>query len=454
MEQLATAGEVLAALSHALDLVEGQPAGHAVRTSMIAMSIAHEFGIDESLCESLFYAALLKDSGCSTNSARIHKMFGGDEFLAKRQVKYIDWTDPIESVKYAVKTINPQAGLVEKLQRMAAMAGSPVKAMDEATAARCTRGASIAIQLGFDIHTASAVQSLDEHWNGKGSPSHRAGEAIPILARILCISQTLEIFVTSFGIEAGFEMLDARRGTWFDPELVRVAACLKNSRLWTDHANHVAGNMVRLYEPESAMSKPLTDLDKVSLAFANVIDAKSSFTSQHSTRVNEYAMLLAQYFGFDTERTTILRRAALLHDIGKLGVPNSVLDKPGSLTREEFDLVKLHPRFTFEILRQIRGQERMTEIAANHHERIDGKGYWRGLAGNELDLDMRILATADVFDALSATRPYREALPLSQVFSIMERDAGYHLDASCVGALREIYYGVVTVSEKSGIRVF
>lgn len=406
---------------------------------MIAVRLADQIGLERHLVESLFYAALLKDCGCSTNSARIHKMFGGDEFLAKRKVKYIDWTNPLESILYAITTINPEAGVVEKLRRMAAMAGSPGNAMDEATAARCTRGAAVALQLGFDLTTASAVQCLDEHWDGKGSPSHMAGEEIPILARILCISQTLEIFVTSFGIEASYQMLRARSGTWFDPELVHACESIKSDAFWEDHAKHVAGLPVPLREPESAMTRPLTDIDKIAQAFASVVDAKSAFTGEHSSRVHQYAVRLAQFFQFDDERTITLSRAALLHDIGKLGVPNSVLDKPSRLTEEEFDRIKMHPRFTYEILGQIRGQERMTEIAANHHERLDGKGYWRGLDAHALDLDMRILAAADVFDALSASRPYREALPLTKVFAIMEEGAGQHLDASCIDALRQIY---------------
>ncbi len=439
MEEKSTAGEVLAPLSHALDLVEGQPRGHSVRTSMIAMRIANEMGLEPSLCESLFYAALLKDSGCSTNSARIHKMFGGDEFLAKRKVKYIDWTNPFESVKYAVTTIDPNASVIEKLRKMAAMTGSPVKAMDEATAARCTRGASIALQLGFDVHTSKAIQYLDEHWDGRGSPTHQVGESISILARILCLSQTLEIFVTSFGCDAGFEMIRARSGTWFDPEVVKAALCLSQECFWEDHWKHVNGEQVPLNEPELALTRPLTTIDKVAEAFATVIDAKSAFTFEHSSRVHKYSMALAKFFGFDDRRTKTLSRAALLHDVGKLGVPNSVLDKPAKLTDSEFDQIKLHPRFTFEILGQIRGQERMTEIAANHHERLDGRGYWRGLEAEQLDLDMRILAAADVFDALSAARPYREALPMEKVFAIMDEGAGAHLDHDCIDALKQLY---------------
>lgn len=447
MEQLATAGEILAALSHALDLVEGQPPGHAVRTSMIAMRLAEELHLEPDLRSSLFYSALLKDSGCSTNSARIHMMFGGDEFLAKQKVKFIDWTNPLVSIKYAVTTIDSRLSIVEKLKKMAAMAGPPRQAMDEATAARCNRGAAIALQLGFDSQTASAIQCLDEHWNGKGSPSHRSGESIPLLARILCVAQTLEVFASSFGIVAAYEMLHSRSGSWFDPQIVRVAECIKGERLWDDHAKHLLGEPVPLPEPESSLERPLTDFDRVAEAFATVIDAKSSFTFEHSTRVNKYSMLLAGYFEFDDARTTTLRRAALLHDIGKLGVPNSVLDKPGRLTDGEFEQIKLHPRFTFEILGEIRGQARMTEVAANHHERLDGKGYWRGLSAPELDLDMRILAAADVFDALSAARPYRAALPLHQVFSIMEQGAGTHLDPSCVAAIKEILAKVEDVTQ-------
>lgn len=439
MEQIATTGEVLAALSHALDLVEGQPRGHAVRTSMLAMKIARELQLEPSLQESLFYAALLKDVGCSTNSARINKMFGGDEFLAKRKVKTIDWSNQLESVKYAIGTINPAAGIVERLQRMAAMAGSPVKAMDEATAARCNRGAAIARQLGFDQNTANAVQSLDEHWDGRGSPAHLKGEEIPILARILCLSQTLEVFVASFGVQSGLDMVRARSRKWFDPDLVKLICSTDCNALWESLSTHLSGGAVPLSEPESALTRPLTDIDRVAEAFATVIDAKSSFTYEHSDRVHHYSMSLADFFGIEDARKTVLSRAALLHDVGKLGVPNSILDKPSRLSDDEFALVKLHPRFTFEILGQIRGQFRMAEIAANHHERLDGKGYWRGLDASQLDLEMRILAAADVFDALSAKRPYREALPMEKVFEIMEDGANLHLDSDCIQGLRELF---------------
>ena len=145
--------------------------------------------------------------------------------------------------------------------------------------------------------------------------------------------------------------------------------------------------------------------------------------------------------GITGARLTTLRRAALLHDLGKLAVSNTILDKNGKPTDEEWASIRRAPYYTQEIFQHIKGFERLTEIAAAHHERLDGKGYFRGLTGDQLDLDMRILSAADVFDALSAERPYRGALPLEEVFAIMDKDAGKALDVECIAALKSVYGG-------------
>lgn len=168
-----TKAELLSALSHALDMVEGQPPGHATRTALIAQRIARELGLDEEEQNSLFFASLLKDAGCSNNSARIHKMFGGDEFISKREVKLIDWSSPVESIKFALRHTERGGTVASKLRRMLSNVGSPQQVMDEVTQARCTRGAEIALMLGFDQATSDAIRDLDEHWDGRGSPGTR-----------------------------------------------------------------------------------------------------------------------------------------------------------------------------------------------------------------------------------------------------------------------------------------
>ncbi len=435
---LASTGEILAALSKALDMVEGQPPGHAFRTSRIAHEISRMHHLPEVQQVDAFFACLIKDSGCSNNSVRIHKIFGGDDLLKKQAVKLIDWSNSLESVKYALSHIEWGDSIPQKLRKFASIVGPPTKIMNEVTEARCTRGAAIALELGFNFEVANAIQALDEHWNGKGSPRGIKGNEIPLLAQILCVSQTVEVFMTTFGIEATKIMVTERRKKWFSAEISDLALALLNcTPFWSDHFSHVAGEDVPFPVGPEQLRRD-TSLDKVCQCFAQIIDAKSTFTGEHSTRVTAYAIDLARHFQFEKERLKTLEHAALLHDIGKLGVSNSILEKPGRLDAEEFDKVKEHPYLSTKILTQIRGFERVTDIASAHHERLDGKGYWRGLSSDQLDLDMRILTVSDVFDALTARRPYRDPMSPEEAIALMRKDEGTAFDASCIDALQSL----------------
>jgi putative nucleotidyltransferase with HDIG domain len=176
-------------------------------------------------------------------------------------------------------------------------------------------------------------------------------------------------------------------------------------------------------------------VDSICLAFADIIDAKSPFTYQHSIGVADAAIQIAINFGMSDFEKRQLRRAALMHDIGKLSVPNNILEKPGKLSDSEWQVVRDHPYYTFQILKRIPAFKSFSSDAAAHHERLDGSGYWRNLSGNSLSRVARILSVADVFDALRAKRPYREALPLEQVFSIMQKECPRALDSPCLEAL-------------------
>ncbi|MBC8065527.1 MAG: HD domain-containing protein [Chlorobia bacterium] len=439
--------EILSALSYALDLTEGQPMGHSVRTCLIAMRIGKNLGLDETELRDLYFASLLKDAGCSNNSARIQKIFGGDELITKRNVKLIDWTSNLESLKFAFANTERESGFGTKLKTMLKAIGPPTAVMDGVTKARCTRGAQIALQLGFGKPVADAIYALDEHWDGRGSPEHRHGESIPLLSRILCLAQTLEVLYQAFGLGEALEIVKKRTGAWFDPQITFAAIGLEtDSMFWLEIGDMARTQALQIETPANLEYASDSDIDQICTAFASIIDAKSTFTGEHSSRVTLYALELAKALGFDPERITILKRASLLHDIGKLGVSNSILEKPGPLDDEEFVQVKKHPYFTQEILKQIQGFERITEVAAAHHERLDGRGYFQGLDASRLDLDMRIVSAADVFDALSAKRPYREAMPMSKVFEIMEKDAGNSLDAQCVGTLKDLYYAELSMA--------
>lgn len=425
---------ILAALSRALDLVEGQPPGHAIRTGHLAVRLGQTLGLPVEACEDLYYAALLKDSGCTNNSVRIQKIFGGDEHLAKRAVKLVDWSSTTESLKFAWLNTEKGQSLGAKLRRMAANLGPPTKVMNEVTEARCTRGAAIASMLNFRVGVAGAILYLDEHWDGKGAPYGKAGEDIPVLSRILGFAQTFEVFLATYGLHEAREMAIARKGSWFDPRIVdAVDKLVEDTGFWENLGDD---QLVTDLMPQLQFQAVDSDVDGICEAFAMIVDAKSSFTAEHSTRVMQYSVRVAEELGFEPERVVALRRAALLHDIGKLGVPTGILEKPGKLDDTEFDRIKLHPEMGQKILGQIPGFEYAAEIASSHHEKLNGKGYWRGLAGDEISLDVRIVTVCDVFDALTAKRPYRDPMELPLVFKILDDDTGIAFDGDCVAALK------------------
>lgn len=432
--------EILGALSYALDLTSGQAMGHAQRTCLIGMRLAREIGLPPAQRASLYYALLMKDAGCSSNAARMFEIFGSDDIEAKRAGKIVDWSNLVEALKYAAHHTLPESPLLARARRMLSIAASPNAVSHSFMHARCSRGAQIALAIGLGADAADCIRHLDEHWNGQGQPYQIRGDAIPLLSRIACLAQTMEVFNTTFGLGAAYEVVRTRKSRWFDPDLVQaVHAFRQDDTFWRDVQTDTRAALRRLDQQTGTREASPASIDSVCDAFAQIVDAKSHFTGEHSSRVSGFAVEIAQDLGFDPPRVLQMRRAGLLHDVGKLAVSNAILDKPGPLDDDEWVSVRRHPYYSQQILGQIRGFERLTRIAAAHHERLDGKGYFQGLAAADLDLDMRVLACADVFDALSAHRPYRPAMPMSKVFSILDKDAHVALDADCIAALRSRY---------------
>lgn len=303
---------------------------------------------------------------------------------------------------------------------------------------RCERGAQIARDLGFPGATCDAIIALDEHWNGAGYPGKLQGQAIPIGARIAYLCQTIEVFAALNGPEDALRAARERSGTWFDPELVTAAEPLaKDAQLWKDIAAGKARNAVLLEEPDHAVLYADDErLDRICEAFANIIDVKSPYTAQHSTNVTKWTMAIAGKLELPATDLTILRRAAMLHDLGKLSVPNNILDKPGPLTASEWETVRLHPYYTQRILERVSGFQHLAFIASTHHEKLDGSGYFRNLRAVQLPMSARALTVADMFDALSAARPYRGPLPLEKVFAILDEQTPHAIDSDCLAALK------------------
>jgi putative nucleotidyltransferase with HDIG domain len=428
--------EVLSGLSHALDITEGQPRGHAERSCVIGMRLADALGLDQDVRSSVFYALLLKDAGCSSNASKIAALFGADDAEVKRSRRLTDTGSLPRAFLHVVRNAAPDGSPRAKAWHIGAVLKIGRDGANALVELRCERGAEVVRAIGLGEVAARAVLELDEHWDGSGHPSGVMGEEISLPGRVLCLAQTAEVFWHRGGVPAACDIARRRRGTWFDPALVDELTALEHDeQFW---GSLEAPSVESLEPPDRVLVADPDLLDRVAEAFASVVDAKSPYTARHSLGVAAIAAALSELLGMTDGECATVRRAALLHDVGKLGVSSRILDKREQLSESEWAVMRCHPRWSMEILERVYAFAELARIAGSHHERLDGSGYFAGLTAGELDLPARILAVADVAEALSAERPYRPAQGPDEVLAIMGRDAGRRLDADAFAALEQL----------------
>ena len=428
--------ELIGSLSHALDMTEGQPRGHCIRCCWIGSRLGEQLGLDARQRHDLYYTLLLKDLGCSSNAARICELYLTDDLHFKRDFKLVDGSLS-EVVNFVLGHTGLQADLLGRFRSLFHIFRNGDQIANELILTRCHRGADIARQLRFSDEVAQGLLSLDEHWSGKGRPQQLAGEAIPLFSRIALLCQVVDVFHAAAGPDAAMRELRERSGNWFDPALVNAFEALADDAFWQGLADPALAERVFAHpagQGEVALDEDY--LDEIAAAFGQVVDSKSPYTAGHSGRVALYADILAAQMGLSEARRRWLKRGALLHDVGKLGVSNAILDKPGKLDEQEWAAVQMHAAYTEEILSRIGAFEELAQVAGAHHERLDGKGYPKGLKGEAITLETRIITTADIFDAITATRPYRDAIPVPRALEMRAENLGTAIDPDCFAALK------------------
>ncbi len=429
--------ELIGALSHALDLTEGQPRGHCMRVCWIGMQIGKAVNFSPEERSDLYYTLLLKDLGCSSNAARICQLYLADDLAFKADFKLIDGSLP-QALRFVLSHTGLQSGMADRFRSIINILKNGGEISRELIEARCHRGAEIAAMMRFSPAVSEAIQNLDEHWDGKGKPECRRAREIPVASQIALMAQVIDVFYQASGKDAAIREIRSRHNSWFDPDLVDVFEAVADfPEFWDTLTNPDLASKVLALEPGD---KPrVADekyLDDIAKGFALVVDSKSPFTAGHSQRVALFADLIAEELSYPPERRRWLHRAALLHDIGKLAISNSILDKPAKLTDDEFATIKTHASHSEAIIKGVPAFADMAGIAGGHHERLDGKGYPRGLTAEQIPEETRIVTVADIFDALTADRPYRKAMAVSQAFAIMEKDCGTAVDPKCFAALK------------------
>ncbi len=437
--------ELIGSLSYALDLTEGQPEGHCIRCCWIGIHIGKQIGLDDQSLWNLYYTLLLKDLGCSSNAARICELYLTDDQSFKHDFKLVG-TDTTQILNFVFAQTGRNAGWTKRLSAILNIIRNGDSIANELIQTRCNRGARIARQLRFPEAVALGIHGLDEHWDGHGRPDGLKGNAIPRNARIALLAQVIDVFNFSQGQAAALEEIRQRSGSWLDPDLVAAfekVAC--NAEFWESLNAEQLDQAVLALEP-AQYSIPLDEhyMDEIAEAFGQVVDSKSPFTAGHSERVGFYAYHIARELQLSEAHCNWIKRAALLHDIGKLGVSSSILEKPGKLTAEEFCQVQKHAELTKIILSKIAQFAELAKISSAHHERLDGKGYPEGLTADDIMLETRIITVADIFDAISAERPYHPANSVEDTLAIMDSMQATAIDSQCFNALKKVVFAAAS----------
>lgn len=420
--------ELMAALSLVVDLGLGQPTEHVLRQTLIAIRLADALGLSEKDRAAVYYVALLAWVGCGSDSHALANWFGDD--LAWRAASYeIDPAEPgaVAFLASRAAAVNPPladhgTGDTSKIR------GSAVD--------HCVVTRDFAERLGLGPEVGNALLQLFERWDGRGRPNRLVGDAIALPARIVQFADVVVPFHRAGGVEATVAMVKQRKGTQFDPGLVDlfcgqasdILAAIEETNSWTLVVAAEPGLQIRLNDDE---------LDRALEGIGDFTDLKSPYTLGHARGVSSLAEQAARNLQLSDDDVVLMRRAALVQDAGRMGVSNSIWDKPGPLAPSEMERVRLHPYYVERMMFQRpMPLARIGSVAAQHHERIDGSGYPRGLTGNSLSMPARILAATDVYRALIEARPYRSAFPPAEATEHLNAEVkGGRLDGAALNAV-------------------
>ncbi|MGZ4339153.1 MAG: HD domain-containing phosphohydrolase [Gaiellaceae bacterium] len=432
-EQPIRAAEVVGALSLATDLGTGQPLEHAMRSAVLAVRLGELAGASAQELVDTYYIALLHASGCTSNSHEAAKLFGDD--IAHRAAFFlIDPTNPAEVLAFYranVAVDHPPEARAAIIEDAIAKAGPRSRA---SFATMCEVAQRFAGWLDLGPGVEAALEYVFARWDGRGFPDVR-GDEIPFPMRLLHVARDISLFLSAGGPDEARAVVERRTGSAYDPRLAGRAAAnfgdllagLDEARMWE-----------QALEIEPFPQRRITGerVDAAFRAIAALTGLKSPWLREHSTGVADLAEAAAWRLGLPAASVTLVRRAALAHDLGRVGVSNGIWEKPGPLGFGEWERVRLHPHYSERAFAQSEVLAPIGLLAGSHHERLDGSGYHRGTRGAALDQPARILAAADSYGAMREARPYRAALEAPEAGAELLREvAAGRLDADAVDAV-------------------
>jgi HD-GYP domain-containing protein (c-di-GMP phosphodiesterase class II) len=425
--------ELVAALSLATDLGLGLPQEHVLRQTVIARRLAAAARLPDEQQTAVFYVSLLAWVGCVADSHELATWFGDDQRLRADSYQ-VDKTG-MPMLRFVLGHVGDGSGPVRRLTMIGRfLAGGPERATSSMLG-HCQVTGDIADRLGLAGQVGGALQQAFERWDGKGVPGHRAGEQIDPAMRVVQIADDVEVFHRLYGADAASEMLRSRRATEFDPALVDLF-CARAGELLDGVSEVDAWDAVITGDSDLGPELSEADLTRVLRVFADYADLKSPSWTGHSAGVAALAAGAAGRLGLPAGEVTRVERAALVHDLGAIGVSAGIWDKPAPLSAADRERVRTHPYLTERILARPARLAEIGALAGLHHERIDGSGYPRGVHGDGLSLPARVVATADAYHAMCEGRPHRAARSAAEAAAALRDEAvAGRLDGEAVNAV-------------------
>ncbi len=412
--------ELIAALSLGTDLGLGQPMEAVLRECVLVQGLGERYGLGESERLVAHWVALLAWVGCHADAYEQARWFG-DEIAAKADLYAVDlvgWS----KARYVLGHVGAGEPAARRARTALEFLVSGRAAMESMHGTHCLLAGDLARRLGLAQEVRDALQQVFERWDGKGDPGLLAGPQISRPVRLVQLADVVEVFDRHGGVEAAVMVARERSGTQFDPEVVECF-CDGAERLLAPLSETTSWDAVIAAQPELCRTLTEVELDAALEATADFADLKSPYTMGHSRAVADLAAEAGREYGLPDDELRALRRAGLVHDLGRLGVPNTIWDKRGSLTAVERERVRLHPYLTERILSSTPALAPLGDLAAQHHERLDGSGYPRGLKATMLSPSARILAVADVYQAMLEPRPHRDARAAADAARELRADA-------------------------------
>ena len=412
--------ELLAALSLGVDLGFGQPMEHVLRQCRIALRLAELVDLDEAQRSAIYYSALLVNAACHADAHEQAHWFGDD--LALKATKYGPEPFSLADLAVMLRLLGSGGTPLHRLRIGVDFAISGRKEIDDMIAGHARLARSLGEELGLDGQVLDALGSSYERWDGKGYPGRLAGPDIPIAARVVQLAEFVEVAHRVGGTEQAVALGNRRSGKQFDPALVE-ALRVDAEKVFHDLDEGESWDAV--IDDEPALARPLTaaGCDAALAAIARFVDLKSPFVIGHSAAVADLVAGAAGLAGLPAAGVDQLRRAGLVAGFGRLGVSNAIWDKVGPLTEGDWERIRLHPQITERMLHRSEALAPLGRIAVQQRERLDGSGYPAGLVGAAISPEARLLAAADVYQALREPRPQRVALEPGDAADELRREA-------------------------------